>query len=113
MLFDHHTSQVTFVYAVLGVQLFYNIAPGDELNEQRNFRAQAGLDPSTSLVIDGRYLLPCFYASIADPEDSESRLVPAGDFGAASLLLIQCLTGDGWSTLMMDSMAGPERGCAA
>ena len=62
---------VTFVYAVLGVQLFYALGPGDELNEQRNFAS----------------------------------------FGSASLLLIQCLTGDGWSTLMMDSMAGPERGC--
>ena len=27
------------------------------------------------------------------------------------LLLFQCLTGDGWSTLMRDTMVGPERGC--
>ena len=62
---------VTFIYAVLGVQLFYAVGPGDELNRQRNF----------------------------------------ANFGSAALLLVQCLTGDGWSTLMMDTMAGPERGC--
>ena len=27
------------------------------------------------------------------------------------LVLVQCLTGDGWSTLMSDVSAGPERGC--
>ena len=62
---------VTFIYAVLGVQIFWNVLPGDELNEQRNFRTM----------------------------------------GSATLLLVQCLTGDGWSTLMRDAAAGPERGC--
>ena len=62
---------VTFIYAVLGVQLFCFVRPGDELNEQRNFRT----------------------------------------FGSACLLLVQCLTGDGWSTLMADASQGPERGC--
>ena len=64
-------SLVTFIYAVLGVQLFCFVRPGDELNDQRNFRT----------------------------------------FGSACLLLIQCLTGDGWSTLMADAGQGPERGC--
>jgi len=32
-------------------------------------------------------------------------------FGNACLLLFQCLTGDGWSSMMDDAMITPERGC--
>lgn len=64
-------SVVTFIYAVVGVQLFWNLKPGLELNEQRNFH----------------------------------------NIGSTCLLLFQCLTGDGWSTLMSDAAIGPERGC--
>ena len=62
---------VTFIYAVLGVQLFCFVKPGLELSELRNLRS----------------------------------------IGNACLLLVQCLTGDGWSTLMNDVAAGPEHGC--
>ena len=62
---------VTFIYAVLGVQLFTFVMEGESLNSQRNFLS----------------------------------------FGSAYLLLVQCLTGDNWSSLMYDAMVGPERGC--
>ena len=38
---------VTFMYAILGVELFMHVGSGDELNQQRNFRVWSpGLDPS-------------------------------------------------------------------
>jgi hypothetical protein len=62
---------VTFIYAVLGQQLFAFVLLGNGLNDQRNFRT----------------------------------------LGSSYLLLLQALTGDSWSMVMEDAMAGPERGC--
>ena len=56
---------VIFMYAVLGVQLFYGVEPGVLLRGSRTFQ----------------------------------------DVGSASQLLFQCLTGDGWSAMMLDATA--------
>ena len=62
---------IVFIYAILGMQLFTFVAPGESLNEFANFRS----------------------------------------FGGACILLFQCLTGDGWYAIMLDTANDRSQGC--
>ena len=61
---------LTFIFAVLGQNLFPFLKHQDSINSMRNFES----------------------------------------LGSAMLLLFQCLTGDGWSSLMTEAMLSPESG---
>jgi len=61
---------LTFIFAVLGQNLFPFLKHQDSINSMRNFES----------------------------------------LGSAMLLLFQCLTGDGWSSLMTEAMLSPQSG---
>ena len=106
-------SLIIFIYSVLGVQLFTFVSVsggGGGLTASRNFVSFGSTSLLLFQVAWPALALTCTLASA--PSRVHSRPQP---FRLASLPLChQCLTGDGWSALMADTMVTEESGeCSA
>ena len=99
---------VILVYAILGLQFFTCAAALACACAQVCMASNSPLAWGM-LTAAGSFVMH-------DPELGDEELSSARNFetlGSASLVLVQCLTGDGWASVLDDLMVSVHRGCHA